>query len=81
MSLVENDLGRYSIGSAADGLASNPDGSLTLYLQHDRPGDNDPAANRLPAPHAPFKLAMRFSGPSTAVLDASYHLPAVTKTV
>ena len=27
---VENEAGRYSIGSTTDGLASNPDGSLTL---------------------------------------------------
>ena len=34
---VENEAGRYSIGSTTDGLASNPDGSLTLSIQQDPP--------------------------------------------
>ena len=34
---VETGSGRYSIGSTTDGLASNPDGSLTLSIQQDPP--------------------------------------------
>jgi hypothetical protein len=74
------DLGRHSIGSTTDGLSTSPAGSLTLYLQHDRPDDDTAAANWLPAPDTPFNLMMRFYGPSTTVLDGSYRLPAVTKT-
>jgi hypothetical protein len=80
MMFVENDLGRFSIGSTTDGLTANPDGSLTLYVQHDRPDDDIASANWLPAPDTAFNLAMRFYGPSTTVLDGSYRLPAVTKT-
>jgi hypothetical protein len=76
----ELSLGRHTIGSSTDGLTTGPDGSLTLYLQGDRPEDDAAAANWLPAPDTPFKLAMRFYGPSTSVLDGSYRLPAVTKT-
>ena len=76
---VENDAGRYSIGSTTDGLASNPDGSLTLYIQRDRPDDQLAQANWLPAPDTPFNLMMRFYGPATSVLDGTYRLPAVAK--
>jgi hypothetical protein len=36
---IENDFGRYSIGNTTDGLKSNPDGSLTITIQKDRPTD------------------------------------------
>jgi hypothetical protein len=76
---VENDAGRYSIGSTTDGLASNPNGSLTLCIQQDRPDDQLAQANWLPAPDGPFSLTMRFYGPATSVLDGTYRLPAVAK--
>jgi hypothetical protein len=71
--------GHSSIGSTTDGLTTNRDGSLTLYLQRDRPDDETAAANWLPAPDSTFNLVMRFYGPSSTVLDGSYRLPAVTK--
>jgi hypothetical protein len=76
----ENDIGRQGVGSATEGLTADPDGSLTLYVQPDRPEDDGAAANWLRAPHAPFELTMRFYGPATRVLDGSYRLPAVTRT-
>jgi hypothetical protein len=76
---VENDAGRYSIGDTTDGLTSNPDGSLTLYIQQDRPDDQLAQANWLPAPDGPFNLTMRFYGPATSALDGTYRLPAVAK--
>lgn len=78
MLFIENEIDRVSIGSTTDGLKSNPDGSLTLYLQKDRP-DGDKAANWLPAPDGPFNVTMRFYGPKPAVLDGSYRLPPVTR--
>ena len=47
MLFVENDFGRYSIGSTTDGLKKNADGSLTLIIQNERPSDT---SNWLPAP-------------------------------
>ena len=73
---IENDFGRYSIGSTTDGLKSNPDGSLTITIQKDRPTDT---SNWLPAPDGPFNLTMRLYGPAPSVLDGSYRLPAVKR--
>ena len=73
---VENDFGRYSIGSTTDGLKDNADGSLTVYIQKDKPADT---SNWLPAPASNFNLTMRFYGPQTRVLDGSYRLPAVKR--
>ncbi len=57
------------------------DGSLTLYLQHERPADDTEAANWLPAPQGTFNLTMRFYGPASTVLDGRYRLPPVTRAV
>jgi hypothetical protein len=74
MFFVENDFGRYSIGSTTDGLKKNADGSLDILIQKDRPADT---SNWLPAPAGEFNLTMRLYGPQTSVLDGSYRLPAV----
>ena len=73
---IENEFGRYSIGSTTDGLKSNPDGSLTITIQKDRPTD---PSNWLPAPDGPFNVTMRLYGPAPSVLDGSYRLPAVQR--
>lgn len=75
---IENDFGRYSIGSTTDGLKTGADGSITILIQHEQPGDT---ANWLPAPAAdPFNLTMRMYGAQTPVLDGTYRLPPLTKT-
>jgi hypothetical protein len=71
MLFFENDFGRYSTGSTTDGLKKNPDGSLTILIQHDKPADT---SNWLFAPLANFNLNMRLYGPETPILDGSYHL-------
>ena len=76
---VENDAGRYSIGNTTDGVASNPDGSLTLSIQQNRPDEQLAQANWLPASDGPFTLTMRLYGPATSVLDGTFRLPAVAK--
>lgn len=76
MLFVENDFGRYSIGSTTDGVKTDADGSLTISIQNQRPEDT---SNWLPAPAASFNLTMRFYGPATSVLDGSYRLPAVDR--
>jgi hypothetical protein len=76
MFFVENEIKRYSFGSTTDGLKKNADGSLTIYLQKDRP-DNDKVPNWLPSPAGPFNVTMRFYDPAPSVLDGTYRLPAI----
>ncbi len=76
MYFVDNDFGRYSIGSTTDGLKKNADGSVTVLIQKDRPADT---SNWLPAPAGSFNLTMRFYGPTPQVLDGSYRLPGVRR--
>jgi hypothetical protein len=76
MLFVENDFGRYSIGSTTDGLKQGADGSLSIFIQKDKPADT---ANWLPAPAGAFNLTMRLYGPETPILDGTYRLPAVKR--
>lgn len=73
---IANDFNRYSIGSTTDGLKTDPDGSITILIQNERPKDT---SNWLPAPTGPFNLTMRFYGPQIPILDGSYHLPGVRR--
>jgi hypothetical protein len=60
--LVANPIDRYSIGNRTPGLKFGEDGSLTIYLQHAKPAQ-DQQSNWLPAPSGPFYLSMRLYGP------------------
>lgn len=48
--LVANPIDRYSIGDRTPGLHYDPDGTLTLVLQHDAPESAEDRANWLPTP-------------------------------
>jgi len=61
--LIENPINRYLINSPMlPGLKTNPDGSLTLYIQKNSPG-KEKEANWLPAPDGPIYLVMRLYWP------------------
>lgn len=75
---IENEAGRYSIGSTTDGLKTAEDGSVTVYIQHGKP-EGDKAANWLPAPEGGFNLTMRLYGAGSEILDGSYRLPGVKR--
>jgi hypothetical protein len=63
--LIENPINRYLINSPMlPELKKNPDGSLTIYIQHDSPG-KDKESNWLPAPDGPMFVAMRLYWPKT----------------
>ncbi|MGW0938501.1 DUF1254 domain-containing protein [Streptomyces sp. NPDC002666] len=79
--LVDNPIGRYSIGDRTPGLVYDDDGGLTLYVGKDRPQDPKRAANWLPAPDGPFTIAIRVYGPEAPVLDGSWTLPALSADV
>jgi len=74
---VPNSLNRSAVSSWMP-FKYNPDGSLDLYLQNQRPG-NDKEANWLPAPKGPFNLAMRLYAPMSAVLTGRWDPPPVMK--
>ncbi|MEQ8790822.1 MAG: DUF1254 domain-containing protein [Pirellulaceae bacterium] len=61
--LIENPINRYLINSPMlPDLKKNEDGSLTIYIQKDSPGE-DKESNWLPAPDGPIYLAMRLYWP------------------
>jgi hypothetical protein len=73
--LVVNPINRYLINSTMlPALNKDPDGGITLYLQHTSPG---PAreANWLPAPAGPFAVATRLYWPKPAALDGIWKAP------
>lgn len=75
---VDNPINRYNIGQYTDGLKSNTDGSLDVYIQHDNPGQ-DKESNWLPAP-APnndFKLTLRLYLPTEQILNGTWTPPPV----
>lgn len=73
-----NALNKLTV-SPRDALKFNPDGSLTLYFQHESPGAEH-EANWLPAPDAPFALTMRLYWPDQtppSILDGTWAPPPV----
>lgn len=63
--LIENPINRYLINSPMlPGMKTNPDGSLTIYIQKESPG-SDKESNWLPAPDGTVYLVMRLYWPKT----------------
>jgi hypothetical protein len=77
--LVANPLNRYLINSSMlPMLKPDPDGGLTLYIQHDSPG-GDKESNWLPAPAGPFQVTMRLYLPEPEVLDGTWKTPPLER--
>jgi hypothetical protein len=74
---VANTLNRFAVSSWMP-FNYNPDGSLDLYFQNERPG-NDKEANWLPAPKGPFNLTMRLYAPRGDSLMGKWNPPPVVK--
>jgi hypothetical protein len=69
-----NAIQRYSLGTKNKTLRSNPDGSLTIYVQAESPGpDKEP--NWLPAPKDDFSMTIRTYWPKPEVLDGQWVPP------
>ena len=51
-------------------LQKNPDGSLTIYIQHESPG-KEKESNWLPAPNGPIYMVLRLYWPEPATADLS----------
>jgi hypothetical protein len=73
--LVANPLDRYAIGDRTPGLATNPDGSQDILIQHAQPASGP--SNWLPAPAGRFYLMMRLYIPAAQVLDGTWKPPAI----
>ncbi|KAA1189481.1 DUF1254 domain-containing protein [Pseudohalioglobus sediminis] len=77
--LVENPINRYLLNSPMlDDFVRDDDGGITLYLQHDSPGD-DLEPNWLPAPKGPFSTVMRLYWPKEEALDGTWKLPQLER--
>ena len=68
--LVPNELDRYAVGDRTS-FDYGPDGSLTIYMQHENPGP-DKEANWLPTPEGEFRLALRLYVPDKRVVDRNW---------
>ena len=75
--LIENPIQRYTIGDRTRALHYGKDGSLILYLSHNRPRQG--ASNWLPVPPGAFHAVMRLYLPRADALDGRYHLPAIER--
>lgn len=77
--LVANPINRYLINSPMlPGLVKDPDGGVTIYVQHQSPGP-EKEANWLPSPEGPFQMILRLYWPKEEALDGTWHAPKVTK--
>lgn len=76
---IENEINRYVISSATEGLRYNEDGSLDVYIQKENPGE-DKISNWLPAHNGPFSLQARLYWPNPENLDPLYVMPSVKRT-
>ncbi len=77
--LVENPIDRYLINELTEGTVRDPDGSLTITLQHNEPDDPTGRANWLPTPDGRFYLALRLYWPQPAALDGTWVAPPVVR--
>jgi hypothetical protein len=73
--LVPNAINRYSIGNHMPDLRYGEDGSLEIFIQHDRPAADE--NNWLPVPDGRFLLTLRAYQPRQELLDGRYTIPEV----
>lgn len=73
--LVDNALNRYAIGSRTEGLKTNNDGAIDIYLQSQSPGDGK-ESNWLPTPASGnYYMVLRMYGPEGALAEGKWTAP------
>ena len=78
--LVANPLNRYLLNSTMMAqFHRDPDGGLTLLLQHESPG-KDKESNWLPAPPGAFSAILRLYLPKADALEGKWVAPALKRT-
>ena len=71
-----NALNRFSLGTKSKGLRFEPDGSLVIHVQNERPTD-DKLSNWLPAPPDEFSLYIRVYWPLEEIAEGRWTPPPV----
>jgi hypothetical protein len=71
---THNPIDRYGIGNMAEQPAVDPDGTLTVTIQHDPPGA-DLEANWLPCPEGEFFMVLRMYQPEQRMYEGGYIVP------
>ncbi|HKE43438.1 MAG TPA: DUF1214 domain-containing protein [Steroidobacteraceae bacterium] len=71
-----NPIDRYGIGNMAEELQPDPDGGLTILIQHESPG-KDKEANWLPTPAEGFFMIMRLYQPERRMYEGKYIVPGI----
>lgn len=74
-----NAINRYAIGDRTKGLVKNDDGSIDILIQHEQP-TGDKAANWLPAPAGPIRLALRAYLPRAELRQRKWKVPTLIRT-
>ncbi|MBS0341881.1 MAG: DUF1214 domain-containing protein, partial [Proteobacteria bacterium] len=73
--LVDNTIKRYAIGSRTQGLKTNADGSVDIYLQSATPG-GEKESNWLPTPASGnYYMILRMYGPQGALAAGKWQAP------
>ena len=77
--LVDNPIDRYLINSPMlPDLVRDPDGGLTIHVQHTSPGANR-EANWLPSPAGPFTIFLRLYWPKPEALEGVWQAPKLVR--
>jgi hypothetical protein len=74
-----NSIDRFSVGTKNKDLHFAGDGSLTIYVQRDRPNAPEEAANWLPAPAGEFELFIRAYWPDQRIIDNQWAAPPIER--
>lgn len=74
--MMSNPIGRSNFDDRSN-LATNADGSIDIYLQHQAPPGNE--QNWLPTPAGKFKLTLRAYLPGAAIVNGTYRVPQVAQ--
>jgi len=74
--MKSNEIDRHSIGDRSN-IQFNDDGSLDLFIQHEKPAVA--ISNWLPAPQEPFNVLLRLYNPGPSFMKNQWRLPPLEK--
>ncbi len=74
--LIDNEIDRYCINNRSD-VIFNEDGSLDIYIQAEKPLEND--SNWLPVSAEDFHLILRVYLPAESVITGQWKAPMISK--